>query len=201
MQHISVQDTHCPWLWTEVLSFLLFSLAFGHPASLFPGRQQYVVSVAVAIPLISSSRPRNKVLNEQHWCFRKQFLIVGVGWLSYCGSQPLLSLGSSLSNDSPVLQLDPRERFPWLGEGTTKVFQNGVSDMFKLWRTFFSPLFTAFVDILWTLFLESQIRERCILNTCTIRQTSWRLILLDSVMYTMSIIKYFKSFVTLMNYT
>lgn len=122
--------------------FFAFSLAFGHPASWFPGRQQFVVSVAVAIPLISSPRPRNKVLNEQHWRFRKQFLIVGVGWLSYCGSQPLLSLGSSFSNDSPVLQVDPRERFPWLGEGTTKVFQNGVSDMLICGIQFFSPFYS-----------------------------------------------------------
>lgn len=133
---------------------------------MFPGRQQFVVSVAVAVPLISSPRPRNEVLNEQHWCFRKQFLIVGVKWLSYCRSQPLLSLGSSLSNDSAVLhtaQLDPGERFPWLGEGTTSVFQSGVWDMLKLWHTF--------GNILWTLFLERQIRGKCITNTRTIRQT------------------------------
>lgn len=128
-QHISVQKAHCPWLWTE-LSFFYCSLAFGHPARFFPELRQFVVSLAVVVPLISSPRPRNKVLNQQHWCFRNQFLIMGVRWLSDCRSQPLLSWGSSLSSDFAVLYLDPGERFPWLGEGTVKLLQNGVSDMF-----------------------------------------------------------------------
>lgn len=45
--------------------FLARSLAFGHPARFFPELGQFVVSLAVVIPLISSPRQRNKVLNEQ----------------------------------------------------------------------------------------------------------------------------------------
>jgi len=45
--------------------FFAFSLAFGHLESFVSWLSQFVVSVAAAIPLISSLRPRNKVLNEQ----------------------------------------------------------------------------------------------------------------------------------------
>lgn len=106
-----------------------FCIAFGHPVSFFSWASEFVVSVAVAIPLISLPRERNKVLNEQHWHFEKQFLIMGVRWLSYWGSQLLPSLETSLSNDFALHQLDRGERFPWVGEGTTKLFQNSMSNL------------------------------------------------------------------------
>jgi len=39
----------------------------------------------------------------------------------------------------PALQLNAGGRFSWLGEGTTKLFQNGVSDIVELWHIFFYP--------------------------------------------------------------
>lgn len=100
--------------------FSVFPPAYGHAVSLFPGSQQFVVGMAVAVFLSVLPDQGTKFWMSSTDVSESNYLSwEGARWLSYWRSQPLLSLGSSLNNYSVVLPLDLGERFAWLSEGTT----------------------------------------------------------------------------------